>query len=136
MPQEHELPLEFHSSLSLAKSVLGYHTRRDHRLASGGPRSGLSQEEAEEEIKRRLPNLEFKVDQIHGWVASARATTSIAEKMLNRRFDLLSANLTSRINPFSTADSLATASSTFAPLRTGSIGIDPLDLLRALSRHK
>ena len=145
MPQEHELSPEFQPALSLAKSVLGYHTRGDDRLAGGGlrcTRSGLSREEAEEEIKRRLPTLEFKVDQIHGWVAAARATTNIAEKMLNQRFDLLSANLTSRVNPFPAADSSASGSSTtqqllstyVAPPRARSVGADPLDLMRALSR--
>ncbi|KAF8972269.1 hypothetical protein BDZ97DRAFT_1752852 [Flammula alnicola] len=142
IPQEHEIPPEFHSALALAKSVLGHRPIGDDRIPSrrGMTGSNLSREEMEAELKRRLPSLEYKVDQIFSFASAARVTTNIAEKALNERFDIISANLTSRMNPFPPPGDVASGSSTqllstyVAQPNSESAGADPLDLMRALSR--
>jgi len=71
-----------------------------------------------------------------------RTTTNIAEKALNERFDILTANLTSRINPLPdvAGDSAAAGTSTqllstyVAEPRSWSGGLEASDLMRALSR--
>ncbi|KAF8805336.1 hypothetical protein BYT27DRAFT_7258448 [Phlegmacium glaucopus] len=56
--------------------------------------------EMEAELDKRLGSaLEFKIDQIFSYVSAARATTYIAEKALNERFDIIASNLKSRLNP-------------------------------------
>ncbi|KDR68567.1 hypothetical protein GALMADRAFT_146221 [Galerina marginata CBS 339.88] len=151
IPQEHEIPPEFHSALALAKSVLGYRTAIDDRITSSSrtrTRShNFSREEMEAELKQRLPDVEYKVDQIFSYASAARTTTNIAERALNERFDALNAYLTSRINPRppgeppSVAGGGAGSGSSTQLLSTyvrapGSRppGADPLDLMRALSR--
>ncbi|CAA7269447.1 unnamed protein product [Cyclocybe aegerita] len=143
-PHEHELPPQFHPALALARSVLGHHAQGDDRIAGGGrrgmTRSGLNREELEAEIKSRMPGLEFKVDQIYTFANAARATTNIAEKALNERFDVLSANLASRTRPIlSSGDSGGTEGSaqlisTYVAGSSVSTVPDPLDIMRALSR--
>lgn len=143
MPQEHELPPEFHSALALAKSVLGHRATGDDRIPSRRSlsRSNLTREEMEAELKRRLPALEYKIDQIFSFASAARATTNIAEKALNERFDIISANLTSRMNPFPPPGDAGPAGSATQLLSTYVVqptakapAVDPLDLMRALSR--
>jgi kinetochore protein Mis13/DSN1 len=143
IPQEYELPPEFHPAVALAKSVLGHRAVGDDRIV--GARRGstrLDRREMEAEIKQRLPSLEYKVDRIFSMVSAARTATDIAEKALNERFEILTANLTSRIKPFpqtgevpGSAGSSAQLLSTYvAEPRSRSVGPDPLDLMRALSR--
>ncbi|KAF9475965.1 hypothetical protein BDN70DRAFT_883059 [Pholiota conissans] len=140
MPQEHELPPEFHPALALAKSALGHRATGDERIPNRRSlsRSNLTRDEMEAELKRRLPSLEYKIDQIFSYASAARATTNIAEKALNERFDIISANLASRTNPFpptgdaSTAGSATQLLSTYVAPKASSV--DPLDLMRALSR--
>ncbi|KAF8910480.1 Mis12-Mtw1 protein family-domain-containing protein [Gymnopilus junonius] len=143
IPSEQEIPPAFHPALTLAKSVLGHRTVGDDRIAGGGSRHGrarfnMSHEEMEAELKRRLPDLEFKVDQIFSYASTARTMVNVAEEALNERYDLLSAALTSRISPYPPPVELAPGSSTqllstyvAAP---SSAKPDPLDLMRALSR--
>ena len=143
IPTEAEIPPAFHPALALAKSVLGHRTVGDDRIAGGGNRRGrtrthMSHEEMEAELKRRLPELEYKVDQIFSYASAARTMVNIAEQALNERYDLLSSALTSRISPYPPPVEVAPGSSaqllsTFvAPL--SSAKPDPLDLMRALSR--
>ena len=145
IPQDHELLPEFHPALALAKSVLGHRSVGDDRIAGGGrrasTRSNLNREEMEAEIKHRLQSLEYKVDRIFSFTSAARTTTNIAEKALNERFDILTANLTSRINPFpQPAEEVGSGSSTqllstyVAEPRSKSTAPDPMDLMRALAR--
>jgi kinetochore protein Mis13/DSN1 len=140
IPQDHELPPEFHPAVALAKSVLGHRVAGDDRIAGGGRRVNLNREEMEAEIKHRLQSLEYKVDRIFSFTSAARTTTNIAEKALNERFDILTANPTSRINPFpQPADEVGSGStqllSTYvAEPRSKSTAPDPMDLMRALAR--
>src|SRR6266511_3580018 len=60
----------------------------------------MDREEMEAEIERLIPGLEYTLDQIYSWMSAAKGTTDIAERMLNEKFDMLSANLVSRVNPF------------------------------------
>ncbi|KAK2465817.1 hypothetical protein APHAL10511_001458 [Amanita phalloides] len=124
----------------------------------------------DEEVERRLLDMEFKVDYM---LSSARVVCSmvnVAEELLNRWFELLNHNLASRINiplgvsssssagPANAASALPTSASDlggflnkyiprqlppggFVITRAGSSarippssGVDPRDLLRALSR--
>lgn len=146
MLHEHELPSNFHGALALAKSVLGYRPTGDERIAGRRvlSRSNLTREELEAEIKRRMPSLEYKIDQIYSFASAARATTNIAERALNERFDTISATLSSRLTPFPpTHDAGASGSATqllttyvVHPTSTKAPAgaPDPRDLLRALSR--
>lgn len=151
MPHEHELPPPFHPTLLLAKSVLGHRPTGDERVPGrrGVSRSNLTREELDAEIKRRLPTLEFKIDQLFSFASSARATTDIAEQALNERFDILAANLASRLAPFPPVQDAGTTGSAAAATQllttyvahpagaraAGASGTaDPRDLLRALAR--
>ncbi|KIM40720.1 hypothetical protein M413DRAFT_446110 [Hebeloma cylindrosporum] len=144
IPQDHELPPEFHSAAALAKSILGHRTVGDDRIAGGGRRAStrlnLNREEMEAEIKHRLQSLEYKVDRIFTFTSAARTTTNVAEKALNERFDILTANLTSRINPFpQPAEEVGSGSTQLLSTyvnepRAKSTAPDPMDLMRALSR--
>lgn len=150
MPHEHEISADFRLTLALAKSVLGHRPTGDERVPGrrGVSRSNLTREELDAEIKRRLPTLEFKIDQLFSFASSARATTDIAEKALNERFDVLAANLASRLAPFPPVqDAGATGPAAATQLLTtyvahpagaraaGASGsADPRDLLRALTR--
>lgn len=122
-----------------------------------GPSTTLSEtqiaDEIEAELDKRLgPALEFKIDQIASFVNAARATTYIAEKALNERFDIIASNLKSRLNPhpqshppsggplITTDPSSSSEGSTqilttyvTKPRSAGST-TDPLDLMRALTR--
>ncbi|KAF8150159.1 Mis12-Mtw1 protein family-domain-containing protein [Crassisporium funariophilum] len=150
IPHEHELPPEFHPALSLARSVVGQPSTGDDRIAGSGmggrgvTRSGMSRDEMEAELKRRLPDLEFKIDQIFTFASAARATTNIGEKALNERYDIISAHLASRLNPHppslprddsasgSTREMLATYVAPSGATKVA--GANPLDLMRALTK--
>ncbi|PPQ83326.1 hypothetical protein CVT25_003965 [Psilocybe cyanescens] len=146
VPQEHEISPEFRPTLALAKSVLGHRAVGDEWPVGGGrrgmTRSNMSRSDMEAELKRRLPDLEFKVDQIFTYVSAARTTTNIAEKALNERFDLLSTTLTSRMGQLrgpgdgdAVPGSATSLLSTYvAPPGSMTGPADQLDLLRALSR--
>ena len=140
IPQDHELPSEFHPAVALAKSVLGHRVAGDDRIAGGGRRLNLNREEMEAEIKHRLQSLEYKVDRIFSFTSATRTTTNIAEKALNERFDILTANLTSRINPFpQPAEEVGSGSTQLLSTyvvepRSKSTAPDPMDLMRALAR--
>ncbi|KAH9484233.1 Kinetochore protein mis13 [Psilocybe cubensis] len=148
IPQEHEISPEFRPALALAKSVLGHRAVGDERPIGGGAVAGrrgsmnMSRSDIEAELKRRLPELEYKVDQIFAFVSAARMTTNIAEKALNERFDLLSAKLASRTVLHTEGGEVAAAPRTaagllatyVAPAGTMKGPADQLDLLRALSR--
>lgn len=145
VPQEHEISPEFRPALVLAKSVLGHRAVGDERPIGGGAgRRGsmnMSRSDMEAELKRRLPQLEYNVDQIFAFVSAARTTTNVAEKALNERFDLLSASLASRMGLHADGATAAAPGSATALLSTyvappGSMTgpADQLDLLRALSR--
>jgi len=74
IPQEYEIPPEFHPALMLAKSVLGYRTVGEEQRIEGdrrGSSTRLDLEELEVEIKQRLPSLEYKVDQLFSVVSAA-----------------------------------------------------------------
>ena len=146
---EHLTP-EFHSALALAKSVLGVQSTENNRVVGGGSRrgvtkSGKDREELDRETQQLMLGLEYETDQIYAWTCAARVATNIAERMLDERFRILSANLTSRVNPFpssgepppaggSGSSTTQLLSTYVAPARAKSIGPDPLDLMRALSR--
>lgn len=148
LPHEHKLAPEFHSTLALAKSVLGVGSTEDNRVVGGGgrrgaTRTGKDREELERETQQLMRNLEYETDQIYSWTCAAKATTDIAERMLDERFSILTANLTSRVKPFPSSGEPPPASgssttqllSTYVvPARAKSDGPDPLDLMRALSR--
>ncbi|KAF9533998.1 Mis12-Mtw1 protein family-domain-containing protein [Crepidotus variabilis] len=152
LPSLDELPTEFHPTLSLVKAVLGLQGGGDDRIAGGGgkrgiTRSGVSREELEDDINCLMPSLEYKVDQIHTWANAARSTTNIAERMLNERFDILSAHLAARVNPLTPTSGTGAGGneassnpatqllSTYVTLQQSKpTGPDPLDLMRALSR--
>jgi kinetochore protein Mis13/DSN1 len=97
-------------------------------------------DEIEAELDKRLGfSLEFKIDQIFSFVNAARATTYIAEKALNERFDIIASNLKSRLNPHPPRPPSAAADSTHMPTtyitnpRSTAVP-DPLYLMRALTR--
>jgi len=145
LPEEHELCPTSQTAFTLVKSVLGMHhpTGADGKGRRGVTRSGRDREEVEAEIERLMPGLEYTLDQIYSWMSAAKATTDIAERVLNEKFDILGANLASRVNPFpSTRNSEGSGSETGQQLlskyvlreRVKTVGPDPADLMRALSR--
>ena len=104
-------------------------------------------DEIEAKLSKRFGStLEFKVDQIYSFISTARATTRIAEKALNQRFDIIASNLKSRLNPHphpSTDSSSSSGSSTHIlttyitnpqSKATSTGSADSLDLMRALTR--
>ena len=106
-------------------------------------------DEIETELDKRLGSaLEFKIDQIFSFINAARATTYIAEKALNERFDIIASNLKSRLNlhhphphpppSASTADltQMPGPSTYITNPRSAAIPDrpNPLDLMRALTR--
>jgi len=144
---EHLTP-EFHSALALARSVLGAQSTENNRVGGGSRRgvtkSGKDREELDRESQQLMLSLEYETDQIYAWTCAARVATNIAERMLDEKFRILSANLTSRVNPFpssgegppaggSGSSTKRLLSTYVAPARAKS-GPDPLDLMRALSR--
>lgn len=148
-PREHELPGSLQQGVALARAVLNSRpTTGDDRVVGGSRRRGggvgigasKSSMEMEEELKSRLQDLQFKVDQLHTLTNAARATTNIAETMLDQRFELLSLGLTLRTNPppppplDPTAGSGAQMLSKYVERGTVSAMPDPRDLLRALTR--
>ena len=150
-PSENELPHEFHRALALSRSVLGYQTESDDRMAADkdtaerSSRTGMTSREMEAEIRRRLPMVEHKLDQLYSHLNSARLATSMAEQLLNDRFAVLSSNLASRANPrppLGTESGAAQLVDTFISPSgvTRSSGPtlpsipNPLHLLRALAR--
>lgn len=97
-------------------------------------------DEIESELDKRLGSaLEFKIDQIFSYINAARATTYIAERALNERFDIIASNLKSRLKlhpphpPSATADSTQMLTTYITNPRSTAIP-DPLDLMRALTR--
>lgn len=132
VPHELEVPPEFHSALRLANSVVGH---GEDRIASTSRKASM-----EAEIKARLGDVHYKVDQIFSYVSAARTTVNIAEKALNERFDILSSNLASRMNPVlpQQTESVPGPStqmlSTYVSSDVTRTRPDPLDLMRALSR--
>ena len=98
-------------------------------------------DEIEAELDKRLGSaLEFKIDQISSFINAARVTTNIAERSLNERFDIISSNLKSRLNPHppqppssATTDSTQILTTYITNPRSTAIP-DPLDLMRALTR--
>ena len=101
------------------------------------------------ELDKRLGStLEFKIDQIFSFINAARATTYVAEKALNEKFDIIASNLKSRLNPYpphpligpsATADSSSSSTqmpTTYItnPRSTFGATLDPVDLMRALAR--
>ena len=105
-------------------------------------------DELEAELDKRIGDaLEFKIDQISSFISAARATTYIAEKALNERFDIIASNLKSRLNlhrgPSASADPGSSSTQVLTTYITnprstsnGAAGsaADPLDLMRALTR--
>ena len=145
LPEEHELCPTSQTAFTLAKSVLGMHhpTGADGKGRRGVTRSGKDREEVEAEIEGFMPGLEYTLDQIYSWMSAAKATTDIAERVLNEKFNILCANLASRVDPFpSTSNSEGSGSGTGEQLlstyvlreRVKRAGPDPADLMRALSR--
>ncbi|KAF4615741.1 hypothetical protein D9613_012463 [Agrocybe pediades] len=174
VPHEYEIPHEFHAALRLANEVVGH-----NRLGVGGSGGGGSEssdrisgrrsstttqihptrtpsarEKQVSTIKSRLAEVPFKVDSIFSYLSAARTTVNIAEKALNERFDVLAANLASRVDPVVPSTEGAPPSAPMRMLETyvvagpplpgssssasgvgGNSGkANPLDLLRALSR--
>jgi len=134
-PREHELRDDFREGVALAKAVLGVRSVGEERVV--GPaavRVGVGVGK-EEEVKRRLEDIEFKLDQLYVFTNAARKTTNVAEGDLDRRFALLSDALAARSNPprMDLASSSAHMLSAYVP-REGSGGTDPQELLRALAR--
>ena len=108
-------------------------------------RTGMTSREMEAEIRRRLPTVEHKLDQLYSHLNSAKLATSMAEQLLNDRFSVLSSNLASRANPrppLGTESGAAQLVDTFiAPsgvVRSSGPSLpsipNPLHLLRALAR--
>ena len=112
--------------------------------------------EIEADLDKRLGSaLEFKMDQISSFISTASATTYIAQKSLNERFDIIASNLKSRSKPYphpphggpsATADPSSSStqiittyitnplSKSTSSSRTASGTANPLDLMRALTR--
>lgn len=149
LPREHELSSEFQRSSSLARSVLGLRDQDlgDDRIAcpSSSRRPGTqTREELESELDRRLPLLQFKVDQLYTWANAAKRTVDIGEMSLNERFEVLNANLDAKLHPrvlssrsgsgqgsgANVLGSYVRPSSSAVPGGT----VAPLELLRALGR--
>jgi kinetochore protein Mis13/DSN1 len=140
-PREHELSEPFQRGVGLSKSVLGMRSVGDERVVGTSRRSSvgarLGNLELEAELGRRIPELEFKLDQLRTYAHSARTTTNMAERALDQRFELLALNLTARSNPSMMlhdpgSSSGAQVLSTYLP--RAATGPDPMDLMRALSR--
>ena len=152
LPREHELSPEFQRSSALARSVLGL---RDQDLGDDritlpsssqrpGTQTSMGREELESELDRRLPLLQFKVDQLYTWASAAKRTVDIGEMSLNERFEVLNANLDAKLHPrvlpsrtgsgegsgANVLSSYVRPSSSTVPGGT----VAPLELLRALGR--
>jgi kinetochore protein Mis13/DSN1 len=135
-PREHELGADFRAGVGLAKAVLGMRSMGEERVVGpAAARVGLGSGEKEAEVNRLLQGVEFKLDQLHTFTNTARKATNIAERDLDRRFDLLSRALDARSNPPSSDLALSSAHilSTYIP-RAGSGETDPQELMRALAK--
>ncbi|KAJ7595719.1 Mis12-Mtw1 protein family-domain-containing protein [Mycena floridula] len=132
LPLEHELSAELQSSSRLARSVLGI-------LPDLERTAGQSREGREAEVLRQVSDVEFKLDQLHSYANTARATANAAQRALDQRFALLSAVLTARSNPFPQSVSDPGQGdgvhllSTYVP-REGMGQPDAQQLMRALTR--
>ena len=105
-------------------------------------------DEIEAKLDKRFGSaFEFKVDQIFSLINTARATSHIAERALNKRFDIIASNLKSRLNPYphppcgpssnsgsSTHIVTTYISNPLSQANSSSGAADSLDLMRALTR--
>ncbi|TFK36727.1 Mis12-Mtw1 protein family-domain-containing protein [Crucibulum laeve] len=147
--REYALPPDLQRAAQLAKSVLSVQQTGDERVASSSSshlptrRQGrLSREELDTEIARLMPDMQFKLDQLHTYANAARATTDVAERMLTERFELIGAHLAARSSlrmPTSTGGGageggVAGLLRTYSVAGRGGSEPEPRDLLRALSR--
>lgn len=135
-PVDHELPERFRGPMGveLAKDVLGVKVAREDQVVGpgAGGRVGSKIKERERELKQRIQDLEFDLDQLHTSINAAMRTTEVVEDTLSHRFALLSLNLASRSNP-----PLSVSGGSAGPRllsKAGSVDVvDPGDLLRALA---
>ena len=144
-PREHELPEPFQHGVGLANSVLGIRTLGDHRIASSSSRRrastaiGMGSEEMETELKRRMSEMQFKIDHLYSLASTARTTVDVLERTLDQRFELLSLHLTARSHappPIHDPGSGSGAQilSRYVRKDEGGTGPDPMDVMRALAR--
>lgn len=101
-PADASIPDEFRRGWTLIQSVLGNRPRGEERLVGAAGKVtdlGTQNSELQQEIKRRLPDVEYELDRLEQYTSSARATVSLAEKFLDQRFAVLSNFLITRSNP-------------------------------------
>src|SRR5947207_2463192 len=83
--EDGEIPDEFQPRWSLVKSLFGHRHRGEERLVGLASRLnsvGMRQqsEEAGAEVARRLPGVEYKLDQLRMHANAAKSTISVVER--------------------------------------------------------
>lgn len=144
-PRQHELSESFQYGVGLANSVLGMRRVGDERVAGSSRRhagrgTGMTNEEMEAELDRRIPEVQFKVDHLYSFASAARATVDVIERTIDQRFELLSLHLAARSNPPPSKHDPGSSSGSGAQIlskyvkRDGFTGPDAMDVMRALAR--
>ncbi|KAJ4487538.1 Mis12-Mtw1 protein family-domain-containing protein [Lentinula aciculospora] len=117
LPSEH-LPESQRAGFALSKEVLGLSADPSGSIRRINTGIRIGREDAEAKLKQEISDLPFNLDTLLTHVNAARATTNVAESVLNERFRLLSIALAARSGDIPDSSRAGTASATTRILNT------------------